>query len=174
VIDFTHIDPSTIVTILALIVALISTVVAFKTDHRSIEIDTYNRATELFLKLNEIFIDHSKLRPFFYDGRSLEDAADPEERERVLAVAEMVLDIFDWVGHECEGASDIDRESWESFIRATFLTSPVLVDYHRVHPDWHPVLEELLSRESGPLPRKRGTRRRASFSLQSRTSRRVR
>jgi hypothetical protein len=157
--DLEKFDPLTIVTILALVVALISTVLAFKTDNRSIEIDTYNRATELFLKLNEIFIHHSQLRPFFYDGRELAKAQDVEERERVLAVAEMVLDIFDWVGHECEGASDTDRESWEAFIRATFTTSPVLVEYHENHRDWHPVLDEVLAREPGPLPSKRQRRR---------------
>jgi hypothetical protein len=107
-------------------------------------VSTYQRATDLFMKVSEMFLTYPSIRPYFYEGRDLDAATDDVERERILMAAEIQLDVFDWVCHECEGASEEDRDSWFSFIRSIFESSPVLLAYHLQHVHWHPVLNQAM------------------------------
>ena len=126
----------------ALVISIFSAYTTLKVNRRGIELDTYHRATELFLKLNETFITYPELRPYFYDGRTLDAVADQKLREQVKMTAELILDVFDWVSHDCEGASKTDRESWFDFMRSMFDNSPILLEYHTAHREWHPVLDK--------------------------------
>ena len=65
---------------------------------RGIQIETYSRTTELFLKINEVFIAHPEARAYFYESRDLSDEHDANLASRVRMIAEHMLDIFDWVG----------------------------------------------------------------------------
>ena len=145
-------DSALVVAIVALVVSIASAIAAFRTDTRSIEVETYHRATELFLRLNDVFLAYPLLRPYFYDGEAIADDLPDEDRQRVLMAAELILDVFDWIGHDCEGASDTDRASWLEFIRSIFEASPATWEYHQDHPEWHPVLDAWIFHNANQPP----------------------
>jgi hypothetical protein len=135
------------ISLVAFVVASVSAVLTIRVYQRGIQIETYTRTTELFLKLNEVFISHPEARPYFYESSELGDEDDANLASRVRMIAEHMLDIFDWVLHDCEGASDTDQESWRAYVGEMFNTSPILAGYHLAHPDWHPVLHAEIVRQ---------------------------
>src|SRR5438128_1020733 len=64
----------------------------------SIQSQTYQRVYELMINIDRFFIDNPKLKPYFYPGTNIE-SEEPAEKEKLLSVAEMMMDYFDNVYH---------------------------------------------------------------------------
>jgi hypothetical protein len=97
------------------------------------------------LALDRIFFDHPELRPYFYEGKDL-DEADPLY-PKVAAVAEMHLDVFD---HDIEYRQQFPKQYYspqamERFVHNMLAKSPVMRRYLRKNAEWYsPQLRELL------------------------------
>jgi hypothetical protein len=66
----------------------------------SLRSTAYKAITDQVLEVDKLFIEHAKLRPYFYSGREIsEDNPDYSEAE---AVAEYELDFFDSAQHQLE------------------------------------------------------------------------
>lgn len=133
---------SEVFAVLALVVSLGAAFATFRNERAGLGANEYNRVTDLFLRMNELFIAYPQLRPYFYDGVTI-DPSDPDDL-RVKVIAEQIADIFDWVSHCRAGATSVDASAWAEFIVFVYESSPALRAFHEAHRDWHPVLDEVI------------------------------
>jgi hypothetical protein len=129
--------------IVALLVSVISAVIAWRIGMRSLRITTYRSATDLMLEVDRVFVAHPKLPPYFYENR----VCPPRHADYNLveAVAELQLDVLECIWDGRDNYSDDDRESWKKYIEATLDKSPALRTM-RADPaksDWYPTLNKL-------------------------------
>ena len=98
--------------------------------------------SERFIGLDRAFLDHPELRPYFYDGQSV-DALDSETRNRVAALAELTLDVFQ-LALSGGGAYSAQHEARiRTWIVRGFARSPAL--RHHLHADRALYGDELLA-----------------------------
>lgn len=155
------VEPSDYLSLLAIFVALVSAYAALRVDKKAIHLEAFHRVTDLFIKMDEVFIEYPEARPYFYEDKVL-PSNETVQSQRVLMIAEFVLDVFDWVCHDCVGAGKEDVESWREFMASVFETSPVLTDFHSTHREWHPVLDQVLFSDRPEKLQQHGTRQGAS------------
>jgi hypothetical protein len=141
-------QPSDYIAAIAVVISIIASGLAYhaswkthQTATRSHETSSYHAGTDLFLQLNLVFIEYPHVRPYFYDGKPL--TQDDPSHHRVQAVAELMLDVFEWIWHRREGISEVDRQAWADYVASMFALSPVLRDYHLAHLAWHPTITDL-------------------------------
>jgi hypothetical protein len=108
----------------------------------SLESNTYQNIPAQMFTLDEIFINHPELRPYFYSGKEIGE--DDSNYQRVLATAEFVLDLF--------GTSfdlmprypqNWPRSAWEEYVKDFFANSPILCKFLSSNSAWYP--KELLT-----------------------------
>jgi hypothetical protein len=108
------------------------------------------------LTLHRVFLDHPELRPYFFEGKDLEET-DPLFPQ-VEAVADMHLDIFAYnLDYRLVFPDDYRRpESYKRYIRSRLALSPVMRRRLTKKPDWFsPYLQEVL-KESAASNKKSG------------------
>lgn len=116
----------TLTIIVAVISALISMITWFAVGRNSI----YDRIERSLLAIDDKFIQYPLCRPYFYDKKSLE--MEGEDRERCLALAEFILDIFSSVLAQRERfPSLVEHSDLEQFMRDMFQSSPVLTSHFK-------------------------------------------
>lgn len=81
--------------------------------------------SERLIGLDRAFLDYPELRPYFYDGRPA-DALDPAARDRVAALAEMMLDVFQLALTGGGAYSARHAAQIRTWIVRAFARSPVL------------------------------------------------
>ncbi|MFG2621192.1 hypothetical protein ACGFXC_26605 [Streptomyces sp. NPDC048507] len=108
---------------------------------KSHESASYHSGTDLFMQLNMVFVEYPHVRPYFYDGKPL--TRDDPNYHRAQAVAELMLDVFEWIWHRREGITEVDRQAWADYVGSMFALSPVLRTYHLDHLAWHPTITDL-------------------------------
>jgi hypothetical protein len=131
--------------VLALAISLVSIVLSVRYTVRGSKASAYDRATDLFLEIDRIFIEHPEMRAYFY-GNEKVPAGDPVV-QRVEATAELILDVFEWVWRRQEELVQRDQEGWCTYILDSLRGSSALLDFHQLHTSWHPAIESLLMRE---------------------------
>lgn len=120
----------------ALAISGLSILISILLGTRSRKLAAYDHSTQLFLEIDHAFMTYPDLRPYFYDYRDLDDATADEDRIR--AVAELMLDIFEWVlRHEYELGGK-ESEGWRDYFKDCFETSPILRSFQDTNPSWHP------------------------------------
>lgn len=129
------------ISVLAVMISVVAGWKAYGVSARTHETMSFSSGTELFMLLNQAFIDHPEARPYFYDGKALTDG-DPLLHQ-VHAIAEMMLDVFDWIFHRREGLSASERTAWSSYVGHMLALSPALREYHLAHCLWHPTVDEM-------------------------------
>ena len=75
-------------------------------------------------EINNFFIEHPHLRPFFYDDKEL-DPTDTQF-ENVRAVTEMMADFSEHVFIQLNNLPEGIRDGWEFYIKHLYRNSPVL------------------------------------------------
>jgi hypothetical protein len=92
----------------------------------------YQNMTAQMADMNRFFLEHLELRPYFFDGASLPSV--DGERERVLAAAEMYLNVMDSVLTQLpilsRGSVAAD---WEAYFRDVYTSSPVIREFWNQH-----------------------------------------
>lgn len=105
------------ISVVAIVIALLSAVLAWRAARRSLRVTTYSGATELTLQIDRMFLEHPEIRPFFYDPRRpLAEASLGRDRSRVEAAAEYILDILECIWDHRHEYDDDDREAWKLYI----------------------------------------------------------
>ena len=131
----------------ALVVSVATAIYTFYTyvlGRRTLHVTTYQGATALALQMDQIFIEHPLLRPYFYSQAPVPDEADdPETHHRVLATAEFVLDILECIWDHEKSYDPDDRESWKDWIHDVFLGSPACREWYVENIAWYPALRDL-------------------------------
>lgn len=92
----------------------------------------YQNMTAQMADMYRFFLDNVDLRPYFFDGQDPPSAQD--ERHRVLAAAEMYVNLMDNVLTQCPA---LNREGiaadWEAYFRDVYETSPVVREFWAEH-----------------------------------------
>ncbi|HEU0316965.1 MAG TPA: hypothetical protein VFR49_06525 [Solirubrobacteraceae bacterium] len=138
---------SSYIAVAALLASLGSAVYTYalsRQARRSLKVTTYHDATALTLQVDRMFVDHPRLRPYFYDGAPVPTGSrQPDERNRVLAAAEFLLDVLECVwDHEDEYDAQ-DRRAWAEWIHDTFASAPACRELYLDKRDWYPSLTKL-------------------------------
>ncbi|WP_330460543.1 hypothetical protein OIB37_28885 [Streptomyces sp. NBC_00820] len=131
---------------MAVLVSVIAAWMATRVSAKTHETTSYHAGTDLFMEVNRVFVEHPEVRPYFYDGKELTEG-DPNSN-RVQAVAELMLDVFEWIWHRREGITEADRQAWADYVGQMFRLSPALRKYHLDHLAWHPTITELYFSET--------------------------
>jgi hypothetical protein len=123
---------------------------------QSVEGSIYSNITTQSLAEDQIFIDHSELRPYFYSGKELEPN-DPLTHQ-VHATAEYLLDFFDSLESQLKKYPGLwihEKREWEANIIDQCAWSPVLCHYLDANKDWYS--EELFAlKVAGEEKRQKG------------------
>ena len=142
-------DASQIISIVALVVSLSAAVFSYRLSRRSFKVNAYHGASDRTLQMDQVFIAHPLLRPYFSDGEPVPapDGGDPELRQRVLAVAEFVTDILEdcWDNEDCYAGPD--RDAWRDWIYDVFESSPACAEHYARNEAWYPTLCRLFTAE---------------------------
>lgn len=130
--------------VLVAILGVLVTMVGFyfvsmqlRREQRALETQTSWTMYETSIGVLNMFVDTPELRPYFYDGKRLEDITgdDPEkimcERQKVLAAAEIVGDHLENIvsSGECAAIEVGTYYVWVKYMRLMGLRSPVLFDF---------------------------------------------
>ena len=131
-----------IVSVIALAVSISAALFSYRLSRRSFKISAYHGATDRTLQLDQVFVNHPLLRPYFVDGVPVpeEGAVDAELRHRILAVAEFAVDILEdcWDNEDCYAGED--RDAWMRWIYQVFDSAPACQDLYAGAVDWYPSL----------------------------------
>ncbi|MFP5364030.1 MAG: hypothetical protein ACLGI5_15030 [Thermoleophilia bacterium] len=146
------VDASQIISIVALVVSLTAAVFSYRLSRRSFKVSAYHGASDRTLQMDQVFIAHPLLRPYFYDREPVPapDCPDRELRQRVLAVAEFVTDILEdcWDNEDCYAGPD--RDAWRDWIYDVFEGSPACCEHYACNMSWYPTLSRLFAAEGAP------------------------
>jgi len=92
-------------------------------------------------EISRLFIEYPELRPYFYDGQTIEEQH--PDYHRAEAVAELILDIFWTMGVQArryiqhEVRTEGDGNLWQDFVAESFAQSPLLVKTLLKRQNWY-------------------------------------
>jgi hypothetical protein len=92
----------------------------------------YQNMTAQMADMDRFLLENLDLRPYLFGGKELPSAKD--EHSRVLAVAEMYVNLMDNVLTQCPA---LNREGiaadWEAYFRDVYTTSPAIREFWAEH-----------------------------------------
>ena len=89
--------------------------------------------------IDRFFAEKPQLRGYFYRGKSIDGLAE-DNKEQVLATAEMITD---WFYHAYQQQAIMTaeiRQSYQNFIALPYRNSPALREFITEHQDWYPAV----------------------------------
>ena len=93
----------------------------------------YQNMTAQMADMNRFFLEHLDLRPYFFDGKVPSERRG-DERERVLAAAEMYLNVMDNVLTQLPTLSRGGvATDWEAYFRDVYRSSPAIREFWDQH-----------------------------------------
>lgn len=125
----------------AILALLVSIVAAFFTNfmyRRELKNQGYQLAMSMFIDVDKVFIEYPDARPYFYDGSNPAAVEDLTMQNRVIAIAEMMLDICELVTDTRLGLKRGDEDSWNDWVLGCLASSPAMLTHLTENPDWHP------------------------------------
>lgn len=90
---------------------------------------------EAMAALTRTFLEYPELRPFIYDGA--EPPADPRERARVDALAELYVDFTALTLNNLQLLPDDQHEGWRAYFRDLGERSPAIRAYYLRNREWY-------------------------------------
>ena len=135
-------DVSDYAAILAVIISVGSAIVSIRLTRKELSDSTFHRVIENFARIDERILENPDLRPYIY-GLSPKDL-EPELRQRLDALCELILDVFEWVSHDIPTAPPVDRDPWTDYIQQVVTESPALREQHENWRTLRPLLDEII------------------------------
>lgn len=161
----------------ASMIALISVLLAIAETRRSrkqsedleahLQREAEFRVYGYMLDVDRFFFENPDVRPYVYSGRPLPEEfhRGGKEYERLMAVAEMVVDLFDCIFTQTDDMSEDFKESWCDYLATIGSRSDLLRYFVTQHAEWYepPFLalfgiEAAADKDAGEPPRPRGWR----------------
>jgi hypothetical protein len=154
-------DWSTLIAVVSLLVSIFTLLAMFRqTSHLAAQVDRMREQTELAVndafyakafEMQQIFLEHPDLWPYFHNGKDLEEGATPEKIALLEAVALLKLDYFELVRMIYRADLMMDEEDIEAtrlYMRHGIDNSPVLRRLFERHRNWYPKLQPLFDAPS--------------------------
>ena len=94
-------------------------------------------------RINEAFLAHPELRPYFFDGKKIS----PESKDyaRAVAVADYYCLYLEQITTQGENVSASSRKSWYKYAADIYSNSPLLKAYLKGKRSWYaPVFWEVV------------------------------
>jgi hypothetical protein len=118
-----------VIAILTFVVALPSLYLAFVQVEKvgaSIDANTWTSLAAQMLEVDKIFIEHPKMRKYFYRGQDISDS-DPDY-DLAVSIAGFQLDFIDnfFAFQPHLAPENYDPESWKNYFVFTFKRSPLM------------------------------------------------
>ncbi|MEU4568282.1 hypothetical protein [Micromonospora sp. NPDC023956] len=135
--------PSDYLAVAALAASLLSAIYTYRLSRQSHHVSTYYGAIGLFRELDKTFVEYPEMRPYFYEGKPV--AVDDPNRQRVKAMAEMVLDAFEWIWLRRRSLNAEGEWGWRAYIIDTFSSSPALQQHYARSDSWYPGITRLIA-----------------------------
>lgn len=147
-------DLSTVIAVLSLIIAIATLLAMFRqTGHLAAQVDRMREQTELAVndafyakafEMQQIFVEHPELWPYFHGGKDIEEDASAEKIALLEAVALLKLDYFELIRMIYRADLMMDEEDIKAtnlYMRHGIDKSPVLRRLFARHRDWYPKLQ---------------------------------
>lgn len=103
---------------------------------RALESNTFDASAHATFMIDSIFIQHPELRRYFYNAE--DQMPTQPERDRVFAVAELMLDYFDYVLLQQRRSPVLHPHNFwsEDYLIDSFSASPILCEYLERRKNW--------------------------------------
>ena len=120
---------------LAVVVSIRYLVVQTKSSARALESSTFDASANATFMIDSVFIEHPDLRKYFYDAGQ---PVAPELEDRVTAVAELMLDYFDYVLLQQKRPAELHPHNFwsDQYLIDLFSASPILCEYLEKRKSW--------------------------------------
>lgn len=120
-----------------LILALTMIVFLVQSRHmaRATRASVYQTVAEQMMSVDRLFIDHPELRPYLYDGQEL--PADPRERSRITATAELLVDFLDNIASQSRHIPDYLCGPWYVYFQDLARSSPAMRQFWLDRRSWY-------------------------------------
>jgi hypothetical protein len=89
--------------------------------------------TSLIGSVSQVFIEHPKMRKYFYEGAE----PDGDDLEMARAIAMRMADALDHVTGHLDLMSEPSQEAWRQYVADIGRQSPTLKGYVRAHKSWY-------------------------------------
>ena len=134
--------------------SLSAAVFSYRLSRRSFKVNAYHGASDRTLQMDQVFIAHPLLRPYFSDGvpfRRPRPAATPSCASACWRSRSSSLDILEdcWDNEDCYAGPD--RDAWRDWIYDVFESSPACAEHYARNEAWYPTLCRLF-RAEGAAP----------------------
>src|SRR6478609_1454539 len=148
-----NVDPSLVISLISLAVALTGAVMSRRALRRS----SYRTAADLVIDADRILLDHPDLRPFIYPRSFHPDGTPPPaehqaDYDRIMALAETYLDILEAIWDHRNEYTAADRMSWREWIHDLWESSPTVRSIYDKDPGWYPTLKSVFDWEDCSKP----------------------
>jgi hypothetical protein len=124
--------------------AVIGGVFALKATKRQVEVmllqmrgDVNERLYSQSLDILKFFAENPELRPYFYDNKVLNHAANDLEKLKVLSAAEMVGGFMELVALQMGDQPPHIQPRWKSYLLDSYGSSAVLREHLAVCSSWY-------------------------------------
>ena len=114
--------------------ALILSIVAIVFQRESLKDEAYNRFSQLWFDMDQVFIDHPQMHKYFYrnrDGAYAAIEASHPDYELAVCIAERFCDAFQYTDPMEKYLRAGDRQSYKRY-REMICASPVLAQSHYI------------------------------------------
>jgi hypothetical protein len=137
---------SDVIAIVALVFSLIASGIAtrfaYQGTKKSQVSATYSTATSMVLEIDRLVVQYPAFWPYLYERKEI-DPKDPE-RNKLLAAANMILDILEYIWERRgDFQSTTDRDAWRDWMLHLFEMSPSVTALYEAQPEWYPHLKAL-------------------------------
>jgi hypothetical protein len=120
-------------------VILTATLVVFMFQARAMtktnQSSVYQTVADQMMSIDRLFIDRPDLRPYFYGGKPAPAGGD--ERERVIATSELIVDFMDNVMMQEPNIPDYLTSAWQTYFRSIAADSPSIREFWRENRRWY-------------------------------------
>jgi hypothetical protein len=121
----------------------------------------YQQMNDNMLDIDRLFVERPELRPFFYGDAVLPADAEPVDRERLVAMAELIVDLMDNVVTQLPILPARLAQPWQDFFRGLVSGSPTLTEFWKAWRHLYSIdLRNLLDASDDDRPSLPGARAR--------------
>ena len=130
---------SLIVSIIGIVIQILAfawVIITLRESDYSFKRGVYGSAATWIFDLDRAFIEKPYLRPYFYDGKTIEPG-DKKLHEEALAMAEYMSDTFEiFLTHRFKAEHAEPDKAWLNWMDSTLNNSPILQEYLTSHETW--------------------------------------
>jgi hypothetical protein len=143
--------------VLAVIAGFTLTIFGLNKLQESTDLGAFNSVSSEWLKVDQYFLQNPGMRKYFYAGEPL--PADSEERQKVEAAANYVLNFLDYAISTSDhivkkypgSVTFIQPDIWKTYVQMTYFRSPAICNFLATLPGGYTQGTRHLAEEMCPL-----------------------